>query len=98
MDILLAVVWYHTPIPAIAFSHPFLIVDPSVLMAIDPPLRATASSVLARFLSRRKGSLFVELWPGLLPKILIPPSMLCFDLLTGLYITGFEIGLVFQIF
>ena len=66
---------YHTPIPAIAFSHPLLTADPSVLIVVCHPLGSIVGFILGGSLLLMNGSLSFDLWPGILPEILIPPRM-----------------------
>src|SRR6266404_7026485 len=89
---------YQTPIPAVAFSHLFLKAEPSVLMVIELPLGSSSLSILARFLSGRNVSLFLDLWPGLFPRILMLPSTPCFDLMSGLKMTWPVLGSAFLLF
>jgi hypothetical protein len=82
---------YQTPMPADAFSHPFFVADPSVLIVVCLPLGVILPSILAGVLSLW-GSLALDLCPGMFPSILIPPSRLCVDLGSGLYRTGADAG------
>jgi len=75
---------YHTPMPAVAFSQPLFTAEPSVLIFAKPPPGSMSFLVLAGLLSLRNGSPSFDLCPGIFPKILIPPSRQCVDLVSGL--------------
>jgi len=58
---------YQTPIPAVAFSHPLLTADPSVLILVCHPLGSITGFILGGALPLRKGSLSFDLCPGNVP-------------------------------
>jgi len=71
-------------------SSPSLIdVSPAFIsIPAHPPVGSISLFTLAGSLSLRKGSLAFDLCPGNLPKILMPSSRLCVDLVSGLYNTS----------
>jgi len=75
---------YQTPIPAVAFSQPLLTANLSVLILVYHPLGSIAWFILGGFLSLRNGSFSLNLWPGIFPRILIPPSVQWSGLVSGL--------------
>ena len=86
---------YHTPMPAVAFSQPLFTAEPSVLIFAKPPPGSMSFLVLAGLLSLRNGSPSFDLCPGIFPKILIPPSRQCVDLVSGLNVISEYCGSLF---
>ena len=75
---------YHTPIPADAFSHPFFIADPPVLIFVNRPDGSIHSFIFGSSLRGWNGSFFLDLCPSTFPSVLILPIIPCFGLVSGL--------------
>ena len=89
---------YQTPMPAVVFSHPFFMAEPLVLIFARSPPGSMSFLILVGLLSLWNRSLSLDLWPGIFLKILIPPSVQCADLVSGLNVTVSIGGLYFCFF